>query len=74
MGGRTLFEGLLSSFEGGNMEEVWEWAAQCHGMTPTFPHSTRTALGMAAQCGLVEHRRDMIPRRCQRVGVAGIHL
>jgi hypothetical protein len=63
-----------SSFEGRDMEEVREWAAQCHGMTPAFPHSTRTALGMAVQCGLVEKRRDLIPRRCQRTGVAGIRL
>jgi hypothetical protein len=54
------------------MEEVREWAAQCHGMTPAFPHSTRTVSGMATQCGLVEQRQDMIPRQCQRAGVAGI--
>jgi hypothetical protein len=29
-----------SSFEGRDVEEVREWAAQCHGMTPAFPHST----------------------------------
>jgi hypothetical protein len=63
-----------SSFEGGGVEEVREWAAQCHGMTPAFPHSSRTTPGMAAQCGLVEQRRDTIPRWCQRVGVAGIRL
>jgi hypothetical protein len=34
------------------------------------PHSA----GMAIQCGLVEQRRDLIPRRCQKTGVAGIHL
>jgi hypothetical protein len=56
------------------MEEVPEWAAQCHGMTPTFPHSSRTTPGMAAQRGLVEQCRDMIPRWCQRAGVAGIRL
>jgi hypothetical protein len=55
------------------MEEVRKWVAQCHGMTPSFPHSTRTTPRVAAQCGLVEQRRDMIPRRCQRAGVAGIH-
>jgi hypothetical protein len=22
------------------VEEVQEWAARCHGMTPAFPHST----------------------------------
>jgi hypothetical protein len=61
-----------SSFEGCNVEEVREWAAQCRGMAPSFPHSIRTALGMAARRGLVEQCRDTIPRRCQRVGVAGI--
>jgi hypothetical protein len=35
-------------------------------LTPAFPHSSRTVPGMAAQGGLVEQRRDMIPRRCQR--------
>jgi hypothetical protein len=29
---------------------------------------------MAAQCGLVKQRRDLIPRRCQKTGVAGIRL
>jgi hypothetical protein len=43
-------------------------------LTPAFPHSSRTVPGMAAQGGLVEQRRDMIPRRCQRAGVAGIRL
>jgi hypothetical protein len=40
-------------------------------LTPAFPHSSRTALGMAAQRGLVEQRRDTIPRRCQRAGRGG---
>jgi hypothetical protein len=53
-----------SSFERCDMEEVQEWAAQCQGMTPAFPHNTRTALGMAAQCRLVKQCRDLIPRRC----------
>jgi hypothetical protein len=43
-------------------------------LTPAFPHSSRTAPGMAAQRGLVEQRRDMIPRRCQRADVAGIRV
>jgi hypothetical protein len=51
-----------SSFEGREVEEVPEWVTQCHGMTPAFPHSTRTTLGMAAQCGLVEQRQDLIPQ------------
>jgi hypothetical protein len=37
-----------SSFEGLDVEEVQEWVAQCHGMTLTFPHSTRTTPGMVA--------------------------
>jgi hypothetical protein len=44
-----------SSFEGRDVEEVREWAVQCHGMTPAFPHSTRIASGMAAQCGLANN-------------------
>jgi hypothetical protein len=63
-----------SSFEGRNVEEVQEWAASCHGMTPAFPHSTRTAPGMAAQCGLAEQRRDLIPGWCQGTGMVGIRL
>jgi hypothetical protein len=74
VGGRTPFEGVVVLFRGGDVEAVREWAVQCYGMTPAFPHSTRTATGMVAQCGLVEQRRDMILRRCQRVGVAGIRL
>jgi hypothetical protein len=73
-GGRTPFEGSADLFWEGGVEEVREWVAQCHGMTPAFPHSSRTAPRMAAQRGLMEQRRDMIPRRCQRAGVAGIRL
>jgi hypothetical protein len=40
-----------SSFKGLDVEEVRERVAQCHGVTLTFPHSTRTTSGMAAQCG-----------------------
>jgi hypothetical protein len=43
-------------------------------LKPAFPHSSRTAQGMAAQCGLVEQHHDMIPRRCQRAGVVGIRV
>jgi hypothetical protein len=43
-------------------------------VTPAFPHSSSTVLGMAAQGGLAEQGRDMILRRFQRAGVAGIHL
>jgi hypothetical protein len=39
-----------------------------------LPHSSRTVPGIASQGGLAEQRRDMIPRRCQRAGVAGIRL
>jgi hypothetical protein len=65
---------VSSSSEERDMEEVREWAAQCHGMTPVFPHSTRTMPEMAAQCGSVEQRQDLIPRQCQRTGVTGIRL
>jgi hypothetical protein len=63
-----------SPFEGRDVEEVREWTAQCHGMTPAFPHSTHTTLGMAAQCGLVKHCRDLIPKQCKRADVVGIRL
>jgi hypothetical protein len=45
-----------SSFEGCDVEEVWEWVAQCYRMTLAIPHSTRTAPGMVVQCWLVEQR------------------
>jgi hypothetical protein len=57
VGDRTPFEGAAVLFRGGDMEELREWAAQCHGMTPGFPHSARTAPGMTTQCGLVKQRR-----------------
>jgi hypothetical protein len=63
-----------SSFEGCDVEVVREWVAQCYEMTLAILHDTCTALGMAAQCGLVEQRRDLIPRRCQKTGMAGSHL
>jgi hypothetical protein len=43
-------------------------------LTPAFPHSSPTAPGMASRGGFVEQRRDTIPRRCQRAGVARICL
>jgi hypothetical protein len=63
-----------SSLEGCDMEAVQEWVAQCHRDDTDLPHSSRTVPGMASQGGFVEQRRDTIPRRCQRAGVAGIHL
>jgi hypothetical protein len=65
---------LPSFFEGCDVEEVREWAAKCHGMTSAFPHNSRTAPRMAAQCGLVEQHRVMVPRKCQRADVVGIRL
>jgi hypothetical protein len=35
---------------------------------------SRTTPGMAAQCGLVEQCRDLIPMWCQRIDVVGIRL
>jgi hypothetical protein len=64
---RTLSRGATWRRYGSGWHSVVE-------LTPAFPHSSRTSSGMAAQCGLVEKRRDMIPRRCQRAGVAGIRL
>jgi hypothetical protein len=46
VGGCTPFEGAAVLFRGGDVEEVREWATQCHGMTPAFPHSSRTASGI----------------------------
>jgi hypothetical protein len=43
-------------------------------LTPAFPHSSSTVPGMASRGGLAEQRRDMIPRWCQRTGVARIHF
>jgi hypothetical protein len=43
-------------------------------LTPASLHSPRKVSRMAAQGGLAEQRRDMIPRRCQGAGVAGICL
>jgi hypothetical protein len=54
---------------GGDVEEVREWAAQCHGMTPAFPHSAED--GHTVRVGRTAP--GMIPMRCQRAGVAGIH-
>jgi hypothetical protein len=43
-------------------------------LTLNLPHSSRTVSRMDAQGGLAEQRQDMIPRRCQGAGVAGIRL
>jgi hypothetical protein len=43
-------------------------------LTPAFPHSSPAVSGMAARGGLAEQRRDMIPKRCQRAGVARIRF
>jgi hypothetical protein len=43
-------------------------------LTLAFPHSSRIVPGMASRGGLAEQRRDMIPKRCQRAGVARILL
>jgi hypothetical protein len=45
----------------------WRYETGRHSftkLTPSFPHSSRTVPGMAAHGGLVEQRRDMIPKRC----------
>jgi hypothetical protein len=43
-------------------------------LTPAFPHSSPAVPGMAARGGLAEQRRDMIPRRCHRAGMARIRF
>jgi hypothetical protein len=72
--GRTPFEGATILFRGvrrgGGMGVDRTVSSNDTGL----PAQYRTASGMATQCGLVEQRRDMIPRRCQRTGVAGIRL
>jgi hypothetical protein len=55
----------------GSYDSGWHSVTE---LTRAFPHSSRTVPRMAAQGGLAEQRRDVIPRRCQRVGVAGIRL
>jgi hypothetical protein len=56
------------------MQVVREWAAQCHGVDTSLTAQSRTVPVMASQRGLAKQRRDMIPRRCQRAGVVGIHF
>jgi hypothetical protein len=53
---------------------VWNGRHSVTELTLAFPHISRTVPGMVAQGELVEQRRGMIPRRCQRAGVAGIRL
>jgi hypothetical protein len=53
---------------------VREWAAQCHGDDTSLTAQCRAVAGMASPGGLAKQRRDMIPRRCQWVGMAGICL
>jgi hypothetical protein len=43
----------LSPFEGCGEQEGWEWAVQCHRVTPAISHNTCTASGMAAQLRVV---------------------
>jgi hypothetical protein len=43
-------------------------------LTPAFLHSSPAVPEMAARGGLAEQRRDMIPKPCQRAGVARIRF
>jgi hypothetical protein len=70
----TLFEGSAAFFPGCGTRTVREWAAQCHGADTGLTAQCRTVVGMASPGGLTKQRRDMIPRRCQWVGVAEICL
>jgi hypothetical protein len=36
------------------VEEGREWAVQCHGVTPTIPHSIGTTPGMATQRRVIQ--------------------
>jgi hypothetical protein len=51
---------------------VQEWVVQCHKVEIGLTAQHCTVAGMASPGGLAKQRRDMIPRRCQRAGVAGI--
>jgi predicted ATPase len=62
-----------SSFEGLNVEEVREWAAQCYGMTLAIPHSARTAPGMAVRVGRIASGSDS-QAVSEATCVAGIRL
>jgi hypothetical protein len=53
---------------------VREWAAQCHRADIGLTAQCGTVAGMASPGGLAKQRRDIIPSRCQWVGVAGIRL
>jgi hypothetical protein len=70
MGIRTPFKGFAVLFRGGGARAVLEWVAQCHGANTGLTAQYCTVAGMAAQGGLAEQRRDMIPRRVR----ARIHL
>jgi hypothetical protein len=47
---------------------VREWAAQCHRADTGLTAQCRTVAGMASPGGLAKQPRDMISRRCQRLG------
>jgi hypothetical protein len=64
-GVRSLFEGSAVLFRGCGARVVREWAAQCHGANTSLTAQCHTVAGMTSPGGLVEQRRDMIPRRCQ---------
>jgi hypothetical protein len=70
----TLFEGFVVLFQGCSARAIREWAAQCHGADTGLTAQCRIVAGMASPEGLAKQCRDMIPRRCQRAGVAGIRL
>jgi hypothetical protein len=64
---RPLSRGVTCRLYGSGRHSVTE-------LTLAFPHSSPAVPGMAAWGGLAEHRRDTIPKRCQRAGVARIHF
>jgi hypothetical protein len=73
-GVRTLFEGSTVLFRGCGVRAVREWTAKCNGADTGLTTQCRTVAGMASPGGLAKQRRDMIPRRCQRDGMAEIRL
>jgi hypothetical protein len=50
------------------MRAIRELAAQCHGADTGLTAQCHTVAGVASPAGLAKHRRDMIPRWCQRHG------
>jgi hypothetical protein len=73
-GVRPLCMGSAILLRGCGAWAVREWIAQCHGADTGLTAQCRIVAGMASPGGLVKQHRDMIPKRCQRDGMAWIRL